>query len=83
MSLTLNWLKFTKSSPRFRCTLASNAAFSVVPIESHSGPSLWRTTISSGADPENELGGGQFRGSGDGSPPAGSRGEAPVEGLGD
>jgi len=30
------------------------------------------------ADPENELGGGQFRGS-----PAGSRGEGPVGGLGD
>ena len=31
-----------------------------------------------GADPENELGGGRFRVRGDGSLPAGSRGGAPV-----
>jgi len=35
------------------------------------------------ADPENELGGGQFRGSGDRSLPAWSRGGVPVGGLGD
>jgi len=37
-----------KSSPRFRCTLAWNPAFSVAPpVESprYGGPSLWRTTI--------------------------------------
>jgi len=34
--------------------------------------------VSPGAIPENELGGGQFRGS-----PAGSRGGGPVGGLGD
>ena len=38
----------TKSSPRFRCTLALNPAFSVAPSNlspSYVGPSLWRTTI--------------------------------------
>ena len=35
-------------------------------------------TLLHGADPENELGGGQFSGS-----PAGSRGGGPVGGLGD
>jgi len=37
----------TKSSSRFRRTLALNPAFSVAPIESprFGGPSLWWTTI--------------------------------------
>jgi len=43
---------------------------------SHS--SLSFSSLEPRADPENELGGGQFRGS-----PAGSRGGGPVEGLGD
>ena len=48
-----------------------------------SSATVRRRERETGADPENDLGGGQFRGSGDGSPPAGSRGGAPVRGLGD
>ena len=42
------------------------------------GVDIYNRGTKSGADPENELRGGQFRGS-----PAGSRGGGPVGGLGD
>jgi len=42
------------------------------------GFDVWQLGYQAGADPESELGGGQFRGS-----PVESRGGGPVEGLGD